>query len=228
MTTLANVVAGAGADTVINQNYEAVSPAGLYGRRMPGTSGLTWAFYGGIAWGNAIANGTVTLTASATNYIVANRTTGAVSVATTTTNWNNATGFCRLYAVVVGASTVTSWVDHRECIGGGASGSAFSPVATEAGAAHNIAAAEAGSYIRFTSPSAKAVTFRTNATEALPANAEWHMRNAGAGLLTIAAASGVTINAPAGGTLALSEGMTVTAKRVAADVFDLIGQTVPA
>ncbi len=119
MTTLATVAAGTGAITDINDNFIAASPAAVYGRRAAATSGLTWGYYGGIAFGATVANGTVSLTASNTNYIVASRSTGAVSVATSTTNWNNATDYFRLYQVVAGASAVTSYTDHRDFTGGG-------------------------------------------------------------------------------------------------------------
>lgn len=122
MTTLATVSAGAGADTVINQNLDAVSPAGLYGRRAAGTSGLTWAYFGGIGFGNAIVDGTVTLTASSTNYVVANKSTGAVSVSTSNTNWNDSTNYFRLYLIVTGASTVTTATDYREVFQNAAGG----------------------------------------------------------------------------------------------------------
>src|SRR5574340_257534 len=61
-----------------------------------------------------VANGTLTLTASTTNYVVAAKTTGAVSFSTATTNWNDTTNYWRLYSVVTGASTVTSYTDSRE------------------------------------------------------------------------------------------------------------------
>lgn len=118
------VIAGTGAVTQINENFVAVQPASTYGRKAPTTTGLTWGYYGGRGFGNTIADGTVTLTASTTNYIVANRSTGAVSTSTLTTNWNDSTNYYRLYQVVTGASTVSSYTDYREFIGGGGSGGA--------------------------------------------------------------------------------------------------------
>lgn len=104
-------------EVTANALFDASSPATLYGRRASTTSALTWGFYGGmidIAGAiTAIANGTVALTASITNYIVASRATGAVSASTTTTNWNNSTGYIRLYSIVAGASSVTSYTDFR-------------------------------------------------------------------------------------------------------------------
>lgn len=108
--------------------------------------------------------------------------------------------------------------------GGGGGGSAS--VQTEA-ADYTLAPGDDGNYIRLTAAGTKDVDIATDATTALPANGEWHIRNAGAGDATIVPAGGVTVNPPAGGTLVLEEGMTVTLKRVAADEFDLLGQTVP-
>lgn len=121
MTTVATVTAGAGADTVVNQNFDAVSAAAMYGRRAPATAGLTWAFYGGRGFGNTIADGTVSLTASTTNYVVANRSSGAVSVATNTTNWNDTTNYFRVRLIVTGTASITTETDYRE-FGGGAAG----------------------------------------------------------------------------------------------------------
>lgn len=102
-------------------------------------------------------------------------------------------------------------------------------VSTVAGAANNLLAADASKYLRFThAAAAKTLTVQPNATEALPDNGEWHIRNAAAETLTLVAGSGVTINPPSGGTLVLDPQMTVTLKRVAVDTFDLLGQTVPA
>lgn len=105
-------------EVTANAFFDAASQAITYGRRASTSSGLTWGYYGGnvrIAAGtlSQIANGTVSLTASATNYIVAAKATGAVGVSTATTNWDNSTDYWRLYSIVTGASTVTSWTDAR-------------------------------------------------------------------------------------------------------------------
>ena len=106
---------------------------------------------------------------------------------------------------------------------GGSSGGA--PVSTASGTSHDITAAESGGYLRFTATSAKTCTFRPESTEALPDNGEWHIRNVGAGDVTLTAGSGVTLNAPYSGTLVVPPQGTVTVKRVAADVFDVMGVT---
>ncbi|NDZ12034.1 hypothetical protein C7T35_15490 [Variovorax sp. WS11] len=117
MTILQNLTANTNVFQQLNENFDAVSPAGMYGKRAPATSGLTWGYYGGRGFGNSIADGTVALTSSTTNYVVANRSTGAVSVSTSLTNWNDATNYWRLYLIATGASTITSATDYREFVG---------------------------------------------------------------------------------------------------------------
>lgn len=100
-------------ETTINALFDAASASTLYGRRASTTTALTWGYYGGRFGGTSVANGTVALTGSATNYVVVNRSTGAVSVSTATTNWDNTTTYGRAYKIVAGASSVTSYEDHR-------------------------------------------------------------------------------------------------------------------
>lgn len=103
----------AGKEITANDYFDAVSPASLYGRRASTCSGLTWGYYGGNALVNGvlttISNGALALTASTTNYIEAEPTTGAVSL--------NTSGFTPgripLYAVVTLSSTVDSYTDYR-------------------------------------------------------------------------------------------------------------------
>lgn len=101
------------AEVPINENFQTLEWASVYGRRHAVTTGLTWGYYGGLWGGLTVADGTVTLTNTATNYIVALRSTGAVSVATNTTNWNNVADYARIYALTVAGSVVTAVADHR-------------------------------------------------------------------------------------------------------------------
>lgn len=127
------------------------------------------------------------------------------------------------------AATANSWVyfeviDPTAPMPGNA-GSTHAVVATVTGTAYDLLADDNSKYIRFTNAAAKTVTVRPDATEALPANGEWHIRNVGAADLTIAEGSGVTVNEPAGGTLIIPQGGTATLKRVAVNEFDLMGVT---
>lgn len=116
----------------------------------------------------------------------------------------------------------TTWIEVTS--GGGGGGN--SVVQTEA-ADYTVDPADDSHYIRLTDAGTKIVSIDLEATTALPDNGEWHFRNAGAGAATFDPDVGVTVNAPYGGTLVIEEGMTVTLKRIAADEFDLLGQTVP-
>ena len=106
-------------EVTINAFFDAASPSTLYGRRQSTTTGLTFGYYGGNVTKSdgtlaQISNGTLALTASTTNYIVAQKSDGAVSTATTTTNWNDTANYWRLYSVVTGTSTIASYTDERE------------------------------------------------------------------------------------------------------------------
>lgn len=102
----------------VNENFDTLSAAGIFGKRHPVTSGLTWGYYGGRYNGNTVADGTVTLTNSATNYVVVNRSTGVVSVSTSATNYNDTTNYARLYQLTVSGGVVTATVDGRMDTGG--------------------------------------------------------------------------------------------------------------
>lgn len=101
-------------DLAANAVFDAESPSATYGRRASTSAGLNWGYYGGrvrIAGVlTSIANGTLALTASATNYVEAHPDTGAVSKNTTSFT----AGYLPLYSVATGASTVSSWVDYRQ------------------------------------------------------------------------------------------------------------------
>lgn len=106
-------------EVTVNAMLDALSQASVYGRRETTCVGLYWGYYGGNVTKldgtmTQIANGTVLLTASLTNYVVAKKVDGVVSAATSTTNWNNLAEYWRLYSVVAGTSTITSYTDSRE------------------------------------------------------------------------------------------------------------------
>ncbi len=113
MTTLQSINAAASPEVQMNENAETLSAAGIFGKRQPVTAGLTWGYYGGLYNGNTVADGTVTLTNTADNYVVVLRSTGVVSVSTSTTNWASP-AYARLYKVTVAGGVVTAVVDHRQ------------------------------------------------------------------------------------------------------------------
>jgi len=108
--------------TRLNENFDAASPAMLYGRDARTTTGLTWGYIGGRFAGALIASGTVSLTPSSTNYLVAALDDGAVSVSAGADDWDDADNFLPLYKITTGPSAVVDYEDHRRAIGGGGSG----------------------------------------------------------------------------------------------------------
>src|SRR4051812_39091733 len=113
MTTLAQISeTQAQKATTANENFDALAYAALFGRRAAGVTGLTWAYYGGILYvggvSTAIADGTVALTNTATNYVEAT-TAGVVSA--------NTDGFTAgripLYTVTTAGGVITGYTDQR-------------------------------------------------------------------------------------------------------------------
>jgi hypothetical protein len=119
MTTLQQVATGqASPEVPINRNFDALSGLAIFAYNESTTDGLTWGYYGGIWGGTTVADGTLSLTASATNYVVVDYSTGALSVSTSTTSWNDTSSYRRVYAVTTGSSGVSSVADYRTGPGG--------------------------------------------------------------------------------------------------------------
>jgi len=99
-------------EVTANGLFNAVSPAALFGMNPATTAALTWGYFGGafnvVGTNTILANGTVALTASTTNYVEASDA-GAVTKNTT----GFSVGAIPLYTVVTGVSTVTSYIDWR-------------------------------------------------------------------------------------------------------------------
>jgi hypothetical protein len=99
--------------TKANTLLDAVAPVAIYGKKSATTSGLTLGFHGGKLSINGvitdISDGTVNLTASSTNYVVASPITGTVSKNTTAYT----PGYWRIGRAVTGTSSITTWYDDR-------------------------------------------------------------------------------------------------------------------
>jgi hypothetical protein len=115
MVTLLDQIASqqAAKEVIANMLFDAASPAMIWGRHGSACNGLTWGYYGGTymvgSTANAIANGTVALTANTTNYVYASAATGGVSANTT----GFPAGSIPLYSIVTGTMTVTNYTDVR-------------------------------------------------------------------------------------------------------------------
>ncbi len=198
-------VAQAQKETTANALFDAASPAMLYGRRAQTSGGLVWGYYGGTAAvagvPTQIANGTITLTASATNYVEADPATGAVSANTT----GFTAGRIRLHSVVTGASTVTSYADLRT-VGGGVTsvtasngvrtvtGSAITatdtiegdlPINAQAGTSYAVVTGDRGKAVTFNNASAIAATIPAAGSTGFPSGWYAELVNLGNGVVTL-------------------------------------------
>ncbi|MDX4957939.1 DUF4249 domain-containing protein [Delftia acidovorans] len=128
------VIAGSGADVIVNENFRATAAASVFGMRGSTTAGLTLGYYGGAFGGAIVADGSIALPSNSTVYVVANRTSGVVSAATSTTNWDNQDDYLRIGVANTGPVTIGSWVDWREAYSGaGGSGGGFANPMTAVG-----------------------------------------------------------------------------------------------
>lgn len=92
----------------VNENFDSLRHQAVYGQRQDAHNGLTWGYYGGRWGGFSVADGTLTLGNNATNYLVVARATGVISASTSTTNWNDADNYARVYRVVTVNGQVTN------------------------------------------------------------------------------------------------------------------------
>jgi hypothetical protein len=97
----------------VNQNLEALEGASLYAENQVTHSGLTYGLMGGVFKDTTKAATTTALTDNATNYIVAHLTTGAITDATTTTNWDDDSTYARIAKVTTSGGAITAVVDYR-------------------------------------------------------------------------------------------------------------------
>jgi hypothetical protein len=105
--------AQASKEVTANALFDAASVATAYGRHAEACAGRTWGYYGTRYGGQAVANGSHLCAASDTTYMVVDRVTGEVSFAASDTDWLDTAAYARAYLIVAGASTITSYEDHR-------------------------------------------------------------------------------------------------------------------
>lgn len=113
MTILTQITAGQLAkEATANGNFAAVSPSAMFSQKIATTTGLTWGYFGGQIYVDgtltSLADGTLALTASATNFIEITR---AGTLASNTSAFT--AGRIPLYDVVTGASAITTITDRR-------------------------------------------------------------------------------------------------------------------
>ncbi len=193
-TSLLDLISSSQAQKEVTANamHDAASPAMLFGRRASTTSALTWGFYGGMMLVDgvltAIANRTVALTASQTNYVEATRA-GVVSKNTTAFT----PGSIPLYTVVTGTATITSYTDDRAWV-------------DPRHMTHKVSFAVTSGDVTLTAAQARARFLTTtgvltgNRNVILPNDGEWsvYCNNTGAYTTTFKTAAGTGIVVPQG------------------------------
>lgn len=189
--------AQANPEVPVNENFTALEHVAVYGKDATTTAGLTWGYLGGRWGGFAVTAGTLTLTASNTNYIVVARADGAITVSTTSTNWDNTDDYARVYKLTVGTSTVTAEEDHRA----GQSG-VIGPAPAAAGTTTAIPIACSDETTALTTGAAK-VTFRMPFAMTLTA--------VRASVTTAPTGSALTVDINDGGVSILSTKLTIDA-----------------
>lgn len=105
-------------------------------------------------------------------------------------------------------------------------------IVTVSTTAHTLQLENAEKYHRFSNAAAKAITVPTNAAQAFPFAAEGETTtiagiNTGAGLLTLAAAGGVTLNKKTSLTLTVAQWGVFVLTKVGTDVWDVSGDLEP-
>lgn len=145
----------------INENMAALGQAFVFSHDVTADTGLVVGINGGTFDASTVADTTVTCIDDATNYVVAHRTTRAVSTATASTNWDDTATYGRIGRAVF-ADGVLTWHDERLSEGGifdhAAAAGGVTSVNGESGAvtldASDIGIADTGGY--FTGTDAEA------------------------------------------------------------------------
>ena len=221
-------------EVTVNENFASLSHAGCYAMRPAATSGLVWAWYGGRWGGFAVADGSATLAAGGANHVTVNRATGAVSVSTAPTAWDDTANHARVYKLTTGAATVTAVEDHRAGPGGvhgqaGGSGGASTTVPQNSqSAAYTLVLADAGKHLLHPGADTTARTFTipANASVAFPVGSVVTFVNQhGAGVVSIAITSDTLRLAGSGatGTRTLAANGVATAIKITATEWIISG-----
>ena len=208
---LQEIDAAASPEVQMNENFETLDHQAVYGKRQPVTTGLTWGYYGGRWGGVAVTAGTLTLTNAATNYIVVLKSTGAISVSTASTNWDDTVLYSRVYKLTTAGSVVTATEDHRVGVYGVMGFDASVVVANEA--------TDTTCFVTFVTTATGQQQIKTNANLTFNSNTGAF----GASTLTATGGAGAaSLTLPATGRLYLDGGSNTYIVESSADAVDIV------
>lgn len=201
-------------EVTANQDFASAWTAFSFGRRDSTSAALTWAYYGGNWYPTGspstmirVADGTIALTASATNYLYLSGAGVVTKVTSAPTGWPGplANGDVALYTIVVGTSAPTSWTDHRVIQGSsgsagpagapGAPGTAPTTITTNAqsGTTYTLVLTDAGKCVEMSNAAQNLLTIPPNSSVAFATDTVILVRQQGAGATTIVGGAGVTL-----------------------------------
>lgn len=226
-------------EVTANENFDAASPAMGFGRQASTTVGLTFGYYGAtVSVAGAltqIPNGTLALTASATNYI---KLTSAGVVNFTTSppsGWPDLSGGdTALWEAVTSTTAITGATDWRTAQGAGLPGSAGPPGAgflevpsNSQSANYTCVLGDSGYGIDHPATDANARTFTipANASVAYPVGTCLTFSNMTANVVTIAITSDTLYLAGAGttGSRSLAQYGIATARKLTSTTWLISG-----
>jgi len=208
---LQTVNASASPEVAMNENAETLDHQAVYGKRQPVTTGLTWGYYGGRWGGFAITAGTLTLTNAATNYIVVLKSTGAISVSTASTNWDNTELYSRVYKLTTAGNVVTAEEDHRVGV--------YGVMGFDASVVAVNEATDTTCFVTFVTAATGQQQIKTNTSLTFNSNTGAF----GASTLTVTGgAGGASLTLPATGRLYLDGGSNTYIVESSADAVDIV------
>lgn len=109
----------------VNEGFDILKYAAVYGRDPETTAGLTWGWIGtsnesptptldAYYWsGFLVTEGTQTLSNNATTYMTVARSTGVPNFSTSSANWEDSTNYARVFKLVTSGGQVVQIEDHR-------------------------------------------------------------------------------------------------------------------
>lgn len=182
------------AEVVANQLFDSIASRFVYGNDYRTTGGLIRGYLGGRWGGFSTSDSTHTFGTSTTTYVSVKRSDGTLDFSTSSTNYNDSTGYARVETVVTSGSAVTSTTDDRAGPGGvhGQSGSTSGSsglTVNSQSAAYTLVLGDANACIYHPSADTTARTWTIPANEsvAFPIGTTITFDNdASAGALTIA------------------------------------------
>lgn len=101
------------AEVIVNDGFQTLGWAQVYGNDPSVTAALHRGYYGGRWGGFTVADNDHTFGASTTTYVSVALADGSLNFSTSSTNFNNFASYARVEVVVTDGSGVTGVTDHR-------------------------------------------------------------------------------------------------------------------